>query len=631
MIKLILSLMLLAPLAQAQPRQLSEADAQMVLDCINNVNPDKGELSPVKADECIEKFNEGGGELMDKASRDFPTLAVQALARNNALSDLRDIIENYDRMPMASGLTRVLQERDVLPQMKLGPKPESLNDWVSKHLPGREDAFSHAIRRWDILGDIRIKALSSYTEDSWSALTPADRNMSRTDRYKVLYFLARDKAEELLKTEGMAPKNKAAAADYASLVAVLEYDLEPFNDKKRIARLDKFLKGIGEAAKAEPAGPSAADKKGEALDAAASGLKGAEAGGSADSYLARAFDNAKDSGGDGVALGGKGSKFTPVPITAPQAAELGPRMGQVKDGKFVGAMADDMRGTKAGDEIVTFFEDPKRTQDGTNKLDLRFVKGEGDLENALGWYSSDDKITRINTSVVDKFCADRKITPEQLLKDDNMMKDLATYVNPTFVHETTHQRQDAWSKEKGLKFLRYQDPVTKEIKTFSPYEMEMEAEAFSMNGSFVAEKTQKLGTGYLTKIDRIDREDAEIYLEDGVDGLRKQYHGNSYTQIDSIRGAAANHLDNAQYSAQRVQTLTQKSQQKSSEMTDEEREELRQRREDLDTRFKWYKETLAKSKADEKKLLVWRKTIDPERQVLSTIKMSLLPDTGGEQ
>lgn len=626
----LLALAAAAPFGAAA-RELSEAEAQMVLDCINNVDPAKGQLSPAKADECNDQFTEGGGELMDKASQDFPTLAVQAVARNNALADLRDIIVKYDNMPMASGLTRVLTERKVLQQMNLGPKPESVTPWVTKHLQGREADFKKGIRSWDTLGQIRINGLKTQSEASWDALIPADRDNSKPDRYKALYFWAQEKTDELLAASAVAAKAKDAAKEYGPLAQILKEDLEPFKDKARMAKLDKFLEGLGVAAKAPPAGPTAADKKGKEVLDAANRLKGATAGGKADTFLARTFDNAKEAGGaDGVGLGGKPGAFTPVPITDAQAEQLGPRMGEVKNGKMTGALADEMRGTKAGDEIVAFLEDPKLAKTGGNKLQLKFEKGTDGMEDALGWYSSNDKVTRINTSMVDKFCAERKITPEQLLKDDKAMRDLAAYVAPTFVHETAHQRQDVWNTQRGFNFLRWTDPDTGKVDKFSPYQMEMEAEAFGMNGAFVAEKTQKLGPGYLQKLDRIDRADAERYLEDGVDGLRKQYHGNSYTGIDSMRGEAARQINAAAYTAQRVNALAQKAQQKDAVMTEAERQELQEGREALKTRFGWYKDTLAKSKTDELKLLAWRDKIDPEGKVLSTIKTSLLPEPEDE-
>jgi len=558
---------------------------------------------------------------------------VQAVARNNALADLRDIIVKYDNMPMASGLTRVLTERKVLQQMNLGPKPESVSDWVGKYLGGRQAAFKKGIRSWDTLGQIRINGLkATMSEGTWNDLVPADRDNTKPDRYKTLYFWAQDKTDELLAASAVAAKAKDAAGEYGPLVQVLKEDLEPLGDRARMAKLDKFLEGLGVAAKAPPAGPTAADKKGKEVLDAANRLKGANAGGNADTFLARTFDNAKEAGGaDGVGLGGKPGAFTPVPITDAQAAKLGPRMGAVKNGKMTGALADEMRGTKAGDEIVAFLEDPKLAKaGGGNKLQLKFEKGTGGTENALGWYSSDDKVTRINTSLVDKFCADRKITPEQLLKDDKAMRDLAAYVAPTFVHETTHQRQDVWNTQRGFNFLRWTDPATGKVDKFSPYQMEMEAEAFGMNGAFVAEKTQKLGPGYLQKLDRIDRADAERYLEDGVDGLRKQYHGESYTGIDSMRGEAARQINAAAYTAQRVNALAAKSQQKDAVMTAAERQELKEGREALKTRFGWYKDTLAKSKTDELKLLDWRGNIDPEGKVLTTLKTSLLPEPEGE-
>lgn len=117
------------------------------------------------------------------------------------------------------------------------------------------------------------------------------------------------------------------------------------------------------------------------------------------------------------------------------------------------------------------------------------------------------------------------------------------------------QRQDAWSTEKGLKFMHYQDPATGKLVKYSPYEMEMEAEAFGMNGSFVAEKAQKGGSPYLRKPDWIDRAE-------------------------------------------------------------------------LNSRFKWYKETLAKSKDDERKLMGWRDDIDPDGNVHKVVKASVLEAMG---
>ncbi len=635
LLTLLLFLAVAAP-SGARAYQISEADAQVVLDCINNTDPDKGALDPAKADECVEKFNEADGELMQKAAADFPTAAVQAAARNNALVDLRDIVVKYDGRPLALALTRVLQERQVLPQMRLGPKPESLDDWVGRHLPSRLQPFKKGIRSWDSLGNIRIQAMKTQTEASWEALVPADRDNSRPDRYKTLYFLAQKKADELLATSDVAAKKKAAAG-YGPLVQVLKEDLAVFGDSARIGKLDKLMEGLGEAAaKPQTEGPTAADKRSKELQDATNRLKADTAGGKADAFMARTFDNAKESGGGagagGAGIGGKGAKFTPVPITDAQAAQLGPRMGEVKNGKLTGALAEEMRGTKAGDEIIAFFEDPKLAKTGANKLNLRFVKGSAadGTDTALGWYSGTDKVTRINTDVVDKFCASRKITPEQLLRDDAAMRDLATYIAPTFVHESTHHRQDAWNTGRGFNFLSWTDPKTGKVDKFSPYQMEMEAEAFGMNGSFTAEKAKKGGLTYLRKLDAVDRDDAERYLEDGIDGLRDQYHGQYYTGIDSIKGEAARQFDAASATAARAQLLIKKSQERGAGLTAEEKAELAADRLALKTRFKWYTDTLAKSKADERKLLGWRDSIDPEGKVLSTIKTSQMPEPGGE-
>ncbi|MBU2483191.1 MAG: hypothetical protein KJ760_19075, partial [Proteobacteria bacterium] len=248
----------------------------------------------------------------------------------------------------------------------------------------------------------------------------------------------------------------------------------------------------------------------------------------------------------------------------------------------------------------------KYAKTGYNNLNLKFEKGTGKLANALGWWSGSDKTIRVNTKMVDGYCARNKITPEQLLASDAHMKNLATYVAPNFVHETTHQRQSAWAKANGLDFIKY-----KGGSAGAPYQMEKETEAFSMQAAFSAEKARKLGPAYLAKLSWSHRANAEKFMEDGVDALRTGKKP-LYTSIDSMEGSAARELQHARVTAVRLAELEKKDRTDPSAMSFWDKRNLAKYRETMDTRFKWYTMVYQKSAADERKLLAWRDSFDSD-------------------
>jgi hypothetical protein len=618
---------LYGPLPAAAQHQLSEAEAQIVLDCRSNVMGARPALSPDTAQTCVDKFLASDGDLMEKAKNDFPEITVDVLSRSNALTDLRNMISKYDGMNLAKALMRVTENTDCVPcKMSLGPEPEKIAPWVKKSVAERDIDFQLAVRSWDTLGEIRTKAMSApgygYTEESWGRL-------KLMERYDKLYDWAKTATDSLVASASMAGRGKAAAPDYKGLADELKYELYNFNDYARVKKLNDMLGGLSAKAAAPAAGPSAADKAGGKLTEDAAKLNAARAGSGEGAFLNHAFDNAKDGAGGADASGGSGKKdFKPVPITEEQAKELTGKMATVKDGKMQGYMADEIKGTKAGDEIADFYEGSKYAGTKAAAMNFVFEEGKGDLADAMGWYSSKDKVLRVNTSLVDKFARDRGITPAQLLKDPEKMRELAAYVAPTFVHEATHQRQDAWSEANGLNY--YTDSKGKK---FAPYQMEMETEAFSMNAAFVAEKAKTGGLAYLRKLDGADRDDAEKYLQDGVDGLRTERHTYDYyaKYTDTIPGAASKELQGARNSAEWVRYLTIKAKEDPGGVTAEDRANLYRAQQALDTRFKWYKGVLFKSKDDEAKLLAWRNEVDPDGSVLKTVKSySVAPLPGGE-
>lgn len=587
---------------------MTEPEAQIALDCKKNITLPDGLLSPGDAAGCVEKFNAADGDLMEKFKTDFPALAVEVLSKNNALVDLQTMISKYRGIDLARSLLRVIENPDCVPcKMGLGPEPEKLSVWVKDFIPARELNYNWSVRRWDAMGDKRIAALSgtayAQTPGSWGAL-------KLMPRYEKLYEIAKKDTDNLLAASAMAGAAKTAAPDYTETVVALKEDLLPFRDWTRVRKLDDFLTGTAaKAAEPAPSGPSSADKKSADLAKASASLAASQGAGGARGYLDQSFDNTAAGAGEGVALSGRGSgkkDFKGVAISKSQGKELAAKLAAVKDGKMQGYLAAELKGTKAGDEIISFYENPAYAKKGTNKLDFGFTKGKGPLKGAIGWWSGSEKVLKINSDVVDEYTKERGITPAQLLKDEKLLKDFSAYIAPVFVHEGTHQRQTAWTKEKGLDYYKNGK------KSWAPYQMEMETEAFSMNAAFVAEKTKAGGTAYLKKLSWWDRADAEKYLEDGVEGLRTQKHTYDYyaANTDTIPGSAAKELQAATYSAQMVQYLENKARTTPDKMTRSDQAKLKEHKGILDTRFSWYRQILQKSKDDERKLLEWRKQIN---------------------
>ncbi|MBI4803233.1 MAG: hypothetical protein HY796_11995 [Elusimicrobia bacterium] len=624
--RILLSVLFAGTLCVPGFAQFSDQEQAFVQKCYDNVDKGKKRLSPETADECVKKFNDDA-DLLNKLRNENPAVATDIVAYNNALIDLRNIVNKNRGMDLAKALSRVLeQENCALCNMDLGPGPENIFGWVDNNADGRLFEVKKSVRTWEALGEIRLNSLSSadygYNKAKWN-----EQNINK--RYESLSGWAREETDKLAGFYAPPGYVPAAAGNVARIAAILREDLILSADAPYRAKLDRLLNETAKAGDTPVSGKSPADeKKARELASASdkfSSLKGKSALEQQDA-LNKYFDNADakkgaalaGAGGLGAGLtGGAGGKeFKPVPLTNAQAGILSSKMASVKEGKFTGYLADEMKGTKAGDEIIGFFKNPKYAKTGYNDLNLKFEKGEGVTANALGWWSGSDKTTRVNTKMVDDFCARNKITPEQLLASDAHMKNLATYIAPNFVHETTHQRQDAWAKSNGLDFKKYAGGVTA-----APYQMEDETEAFSMQAAFSAEKAKKLGPAYLAQLNYSHRFNAEKFMEDGVDALRTDIQPR-YSSIDSMEGSAARELQQARATAIRLTALEKLNRANPAAMTEIDKADLAQYREIMNTRFKWYAMVYHKSAADEKKLLAWRDSFDSDA-ALSTAPPAL--------
>lgn len=602
----------------ARAAALTEPEQQVLQDCEKNVTVPAGPLSPQKAAECVENFNADDGALMEKFKDNSPVKAVEVVARNNALVDLQVMITKYSGAALARSLTRVIGTENCVPcEMGLGPQPEKLSPWVRKSIPERESYYDLSIRKWDCLGDKRTMGLSAegHNAASWSGL----RLM---DRYLKLYDWAKKETDRLVAASVIAVTDKASIPDLQESVDILKQDLYPYRDWVRCRKLDELMKGFSvKAADTALKKPSASDKKGEEIDKTAAALAASRTAGDEKDFLDRGFDNftAGKGGSPAVGLSLKGNKdFKPVPITEAQAAQLAKQMAVVSKGRMSGSLAAELRGTKAGDEILAFYENPAYAANGANKLNFGFQKGTGEYEETLGWTSDDWKAQMINTDVVDQYTKDRGITPAQLLRDKKMLRDFTVYVAPTFIHESTHQRQAAWFAAKGLDYNKNNG------RSLAPYQMEMETEAFGMSASFTAEKIKKGGAVYAGKFPWWERAEAEKYLRDGVEGLRTEKHTADFyaKHADSIPGAASKELRGVASIAGGIAYYEEKA--RMGKLTEKESATLKEYKEILDVRFSWYRQALQKSKDDEKKLLAWRAGIDADGKALGAYSMPSL-------
>lgn len=563
------------------------AGGSLIAKCQDNISPEKKLLSPKVALECIKKLNENDGALLNSIKTESPQEAADLVAYNNALVDLANLTSKYSRYPLAQALAREMEDSPCsLCDMGLGPQPEKSFDWVSVNAPARLAVVKKSVRTWEVLGGLRTSSLAlereHYNKDSWDKL-------KILARYERLSEWARAQTDKLAAAD---KKNPGRTGAVAGLPDVLREDLVLDGDDEYRAKLTDLGMAKAEAETASLAKISAAGKT-------ASELKGRSTSGQKD-YLDAKFDKAAPAKGD-TAVAGAGEKaFTPVPITKDQAAVLSGKMGAVKDGKFTGYLAEEIKGTKAGDELTAFFGDKTYAASGTNVLNLKFEKGTGDMANALGWWSGSDKTTRVNTDLVDDYCAEHKITPAQMLASEEHMKGVARYVAPNFVHETTHQRQDAWAHANGLDYIKYQGG-----STGAPYQMEMETESFSMQAAFSAEKAKKLGPAYLQQISPSHKANAIKFMEDGVDALRTDKH-ELYPGISSLEGSASKELRSAKEAAAYLQSLENKNSRTPKAMTKANKADLIEYREMMNARFKWYTMVYKKSAQDEKKLLEWR-------------------------
>ncbi|OGR68429.1 MAG: hypothetical protein A2081_04635 [Elusimicrobia bacterium GWC2_61_19] len=614
-----IKLLLLLPLATAAlsipaPAQ-DDGDYKVIQDCRANI--DKDQLSAKTAESCIKTFHDNPA-MLAKLKEDYPADAAEILAYNSALKDYKKLISSYKDLDLYSQYDRIMNSEPCpLCDLDLGPKPEQSFEWADKNLPaGAAADFKFSARSWDALGPVRTPLLleKGHTKDSWNA-------KDYLTRYKALAFWSRELAAQIMLVPAKDYPDKESLA---KLVPILQDDVY---DGATKTKLGEYLKAAGvKPVKTEASAAASASKKATAAkvakaEADAKALKGM----SADDQAGKLDDFFNGTGhrkGEPT-LGKKGAstaKYTYKPLSQDDIDKLGGRLlTQKEDGSLSGPLAKEIKGTKSGDEILAFYKDKNFKKAGTNKLVFGFEPMRKGLFGGWNWVNEDIKL---NSELVNDWMQKNKVTPDMLFKGDpatnKHLAGLSEYLAPTLVHESTHQRQTAKDKREGIDLFKYGG------KSNSFYQMEKETEAFSMDASFTAEKFAARGKAYTARLDPFDKSNMEVFLKQGVDGIRLSNH-KAYSTKDSLDGEAAKQFVMAKSTAMRLEALQTKAAAEPGSLTDAEKADMQNLKLKMGSTFKWYDITMNDSVEAEDKINGWRQGIRQKISGNRTIKENPVP------
>ncbi|OGR40770.1 MAG: hypothetical protein A2X35_09740 [Elusimicrobia bacterium GWA2_61_42] len=593
-----LKLFLLLPLAAAAlsaPALALDANyAEIVEGCRANISTDQ--LSPKKAEECIKTFHDNPA-ILERLKEDPDQDAAGILAYNSALKDYKKLIISYKDFDLFQQYTRIMDGGTCpLCDLELGPKPERSFDWAGKYLPADKTAdFKFSVRSWEALGPVRTPALTAAgrSQAEWNG-------QEILERYRALATWSRSMAAQIMAIPAKDYPDKTALA---RIIPVLQDDVF---DQTIKTKLDEYIKASG--VKPVKTGPSAAAKASKEKVAKTAAAAAALKGMSTDDQAGKLEDFFNGTGhrpADGLdaKTGAKAApkKYAYTPLSPADISNLGPRLlTQKADGSLSGPLAQEIKGTKSGDEILAFYKDKGFKGSGTNTLAFGFEPMSKGLFGGWNWAREDIKL---NSELVNDWMKKNKVTPDMLFTGDpdknKHLAGLSEYLAPTLVHESTHQRQTAKDKREGIDLFKYGS------KSNSYYQMEKETEAFSMDASFTAEKYAKRGKAYAERLDSFDKSNMDVFLKQGVDGIRLSNH-KAYDTKDSLDGEAAKQFVMAKSTSMRLQALQAKKAENPSSLTAAEKADLEKLKTEMNSKFKWYSVTMSDSVEAEKKINEWR-------------------------
>jgi|GEM_PF-3660238 len=461
---------------------MSYADADKIAQaCEANFKPDQ--LAPAAAKDCSDKLNADNYAVLEalKASGPAGEERARALLKNaNAILDMRSMYESLGapetlRTGMASRisantaslLSKSPSSKAKNPLVALGyyVDVKLSQAWVVKYMPAQEGTFKKAVYDYAVMEKARKDYLTAkgVTQAAWDGKKLPERLAEMT-------AFADSMADQCMSV----PVTAVDEALFKKMVTVYQVLGQEMSEPKLNAFVKYLLSVRDNLAAQKASGKKAAtavtpeakaqvSKMSKKLD----GMKEMSLGDKS-AALGAMFDLSSSRGGvvdmsegSKTASAATAAKSASSGLTAEQCAAIASR---VQD-----RLPAEIKGTKAGDAILQFYEDPAYKKAGTNTMKLIIQTAPG----AVGYW--DGKAITFSKEFTESWMAEHGYTAEDLMKKDGPLLELTRYVAPNFVHEATHQRQSAWAIAN---------------KVYQPYQQDLEVEAFSMGGLFVIEKAK---------------------------------------------------------------------------------------------------------------------------------------------
>lgn len=461
---------------------MSYEDADKIAQaCEANFKPDQ--LAPAPARDCSNKLNADNYaalEALKAKGKDGEQRARNLLKNANAILDMQSMYESLVtpetlRTGMASRIsastTNLLSKAPATqaknPLVALGyfTDVKLSQAWVVKYMPAQEGIFKKAVHEYASMEKARQEYLTAngVNQAAWDAKKLPERLAAMT------------KFADSLADQCMSVPVKAVdAALFNKMVGVYQ-TVGPEMSEPKVNAFVKYLLSVRDNLAAQKASgkksATAVTPEAKANMAKISkkldGMKEMSMG-DRSAALSAMFD-LSSSRGDSVNLSGSAkdaastaaTKSADSGLTAEQCAQIAAR---VQD-----RLPAEIKGTKAGDAILQFYQDPEYKKAGTNTMTLNIQTAPG----AVGYW--DGKAITFSKEFAESWMKEHGYTAEDLVKKDGPILELTRYVAPNFVHEATHQRQSAWAVAN---------------KVYQPYQQDLEVEAFSMGGLFVIEKAK---------------------------------------------------------------------------------------------------------------------------------------------
>ncbi len=357
---------------------------------------------------------------------------------------------------------------------------------------------------------------------SWEALTPAQKDWVKGKKKDAAWSrLTFAQRHELMREWALAERGfllkvnpgseKALAGYYARAQAVSDV-LGNHELSEVWNRGDEAAQAVASLVEARAKVGKGADKRQQALLAEATSAASPEARLAA---LAKLFEN-----------GGGASREL--------LAAAPPRDGQRFDDRSRGVVSEMLKTALLRETENTFAGADLKEFYAKTPLTVTFTTTS---YAALGWYRHGGDTLYFNERYVEQYIKSRDLSVDAVMKDPELIADLARTLVGTFVHEAQHHRQDVWSREQKMP---------------RNYVQSDEVEAFQVQALFLLEKLKTdrrfadfaAREGGHSDVLKAGLSRARAMEEHGPDWFEYVVPNTHYPEIYSNEGAAWCHILN---------------------------------------------------------------------------------------